>query len=96
MTYEVNMDESYKDVIGGDEWGMAFVWTDDGKKGAEYNYCIQEDGTNCCAIYFMEEDDEGNMITDHDDFDHYEIDFSRRDWGQRLIDAMMIFVLERI
>ena len=97
--YEINMDESYVDIEDIDEWGCAQVWDDENKIGAEYNYCIDNSTNemiNCCAIYWMYEDDEENWHTDGSDYQHYEIDFSDKDWKEKLIAAMKQFVIEHL
>ena len=82
--FECNIDASYKDMKT-DEWGAAYVWLDD--IGVEYNFCIDSYGVNCCAIYKMEMKDE-LMETDYDTFVHYEIDFDKADWQNKLKGAM--------
>ena len=70
-----------------DEWGAAFIWIDN-RKGAEYNFCVQDNGENCSAIYKMEADDNGVMRVDHDTCVHYEIDFCKNNWEEELKLAM--------
>jgi len=83
--FECNIDESYKDIET-DEWGAAFVWLND--IGVEYNFCI-DSGENCCAIYKTEINPEtDHMETDYNSFVHYEIDFDKADWQDKLKAAM--------
>lgn len=71
-----------------DIWGASFVWLGE-KIGAEYNYCIQDDGTNCSAIYKMELDEKTDyMETDYDKFVGYEVDFDDVKWRNKLENAM--------
>lgn len=83
--FECNIDESYKDMET-DEWGAAYVWL--GDIGVEYNFCI-DSGENCCAIYKAEIDTETDYLeTDTSSFIHYEIDFDKNDWQDKLKSAM--------
>lgn len=95
--YEVLIDETYADYDDIDEFGSAFVWIGDGKLSCEYNLCLQG-GVNCSAIYIMRqnENNECCMITDYDDFKHYEIDFKNANWEQNLVKTMYEFALSRM
>jgi hypothetical protein len=85
--FECNICEEYKDMIT-DEWGCAIVWLG-ATKGVEYNYCIQDDGTNCSAIYKMEYNEEMDIIdTNYSEFVGYEIDFDDTEWTTSLENAM--------
>lgn len=88
--FECNMSEEYKNYDVHDEWGCAYVWTGENQNlGAEYNFCIQDDGSNCCAIYKMELNEETDyMETDYSTFVHYEIDFKNENWKEALENAM--------
>ena len=89
--FECNISDEYKDVET-DEWGCAFACLVD--IGVEYNFCI-DDGINSCAIYKMKLDKETEcMETDYDTFIHYEIDFDKEDWVQRLKNAMCKALIE--
>ena len=92
MKYEVDLSlEDVRAVANGepyDTWGEAQVW--DGKIGAEYNLCFDED--NCSAIYLMEEGEDGCWSTDVSTFEHYEIDPDDPEWKENLIKAMTEFV----
>lgn len=92
MIYEVDLSlEDVRAVANGepyDTWGEAQVW--DGKIGAEYNLCFDED--NCSAIYLMEEGEDGCWSTDVSTFEHYEIDPDDPEWKENLIKAMTEFV----
>lgn len=101
--YEVDMDESYANITEAgevvDEWGCAYVTLEEKHIGAEYNFCIDDttnEMDNCCAIYWMYEDDEENWHTDCGDYQHYEIDFSDKEWKEKLIEAMKQFVIEHL
>lgn len=73
---------------------MAVVWA--GCYGAEYNLCLQ-DGDNYSAIYFMKHNDETDYWdTDHDCFEHYEINFDNPNWKLELKEAMYDFVINMI
>lgn len=81
-----NPDDEYEEVF--DEWGAALVWYGE-NIGAEYNLCVQNNGENSSAIYRMEfNKEEDSMETDYDDYVHYEIDFSDRNWKRKLENAM--------
>lgn len=68
MTIEFECNFEKPSVLKGiDIWGAAFLWVRE-KEGAEYNFCIDENGENCSAIYKMIEDENGIMYTDHDTF----------------------------
>lgn len=100
--FECNISEEYKNMVT-DEWGCAYMWLD-GKIGVEYNFCIQDDGTNCSAIYKMEY----NKYTDYNGeiteeswetdvfsrFVHYEIDFNDTEWEQSLENAMCMALIK--
>lgn len=101
--FECNMSEEYKSHDVHDEWGCAYVWIgENGNLGAEYNFCIQGDGSNCSAIYKMELNEETDyMETDYSTFVHYEIDFKNENWKEALENAMCdamikFFELEKI
>lgn len=66
-------------------WGAAFLWN--GKKSVEYNFCIDENGENCSAIYKMTEDISGQMHTHYGSFVHYEVKFDGG-WQEKLKAAM--------
>ena len=93
MEYEINISSKYKNKNCIDEWGAAFVWLDD-DHGVEYNYCY-DNGKCCSAIYKMEmkynypKYPDGYMETDYSTFEHYEIDFTDKDWEQNLVDEMI-------
>jgi len=75
-------------VPGCDIWAAAFYRKNE-KQGAEYNFCIQDDGNNCCAIYKMYLNPKTDMIqTDYSTHTHYEIDFNVPDWEEQLKKAM--------
>lgn len=85
--HECNIDSDEEDVEN-DLWCAALTWFGE-NIGVEYNLCIQDDGTNCSAIYRMElNKEEDSMETDYDDYVHYEIDFSDRNWKRKLENAM--------
>lgn len=91
--FECNICEEYKDMIT-DEWGCGFVWLD-GIKGVEYNFCIQDDGTNASAIYKMEyNENKDYMETDYSKFVPYEIDFDNVNWMEDLENAMCKALIE--
>jgi len=76
-----------------DEWGVAYIWL--GNIGVEYNFCIQDDGSNCSAIYEMGfNEDTGYAETDTSAYIHYEIDFSKPNWKEELEDAMCRALIE--
>lgn len=80
--------------------GAAFAWfkNEDGTQtiGVEYQYSVTEE-TNSSAIYLMQYDAvEENMITDTDNFVHYEIDFSADDWEYKLKTEMYLLLLQYI
>jgi hypothetical protein len=74
-----------------DEWGCAFASV--GKnKIVEYNFCIDNttnESVNCSAIYKVDYNDKtGYIETDCNTFTHYEINFDKTDWKEKLEDAM--------
>ena len=80
IEFECNLEQEYEhnDV---DIWGAAFLWN--GKKSVEYNFCIDENGENCSAIYKMTEDISGQMHTHYGSFVHYEVKFDDG-WKEKL------------
>ena len=88
--YEVEINDEFlyenKDTDCIDSWGDATIWMQNGKVGAEYNFCIDE--TNCSAIYKMYQDAEGDIRTDYSEFIHYEIDFNDPEWVNKLEQAL--------
>lgn len=99
--FELNMSKEYQKKEVWDEWGMAYVFGD--KFGAEYNYYVdvnyKQDGTeeriDASAIYLMWEEDNGFWETDVDCFEHYEIEWDKEDWAERLKNKMIEFVKEK-
>lgn len=86
--FECNMDNGYRDCKDHDEWGCAYTWLGDGI-GVEYNFCMQGENENCCAIYKVEINGKtGYMETDTSVFEHYEIDFEKDNWKEELEHAM--------
>ena len=94
-SFECNMSEEYRNYIDYDEWGCAFAWFDDKGIGVEYNFCIQGDRTNSCAIYKTRYNPKTDYIeTDYDEFEHYEIDFDNPNWIEELENAMCKALIE--
>lgn len=86
--FECNMNVSYRDYKDHDEWGCAYAWLGE-NIGVEYNFCMQGEKDNCCAIYKVEINEKtGYMETDSSVFEHYEIDFGRGNWKEELENAM--------
>ena len=88
--YEINIDESKVDKSCIDEWGAAYLWIDD-DHGVEYNLCY-DNGECESAIYkalYTE-----YLETDYNSFSAYEIDFSDKDWKEKLVDEMERVALE--
>lgn len=83
MNFYLGLDETTeRDNI--DTWGDIVAWSDDGKRGLEYNHCI-ENGDNMSAFYLMESNEDGSIIeTDHDRYIHYEIDFDNKNWRDHM------------
>lgn len=86
--FECNMSKEYGVYAHHDEWGCATLWSEDGKKGVEYNFCI-DSGNDCSAIYKMTMNDEGIAETDYSEYKHYEVDFSKENWEELLKIAMI-------
>lgn len=77
-----------------DVWGFAELTDEEKGIGAEYNYCIDEEGTNCSAIYYMFFDkDSGLWNTDYTSCDGYHIKWGP-DWKEQLEKAMNEFLDE--
>lgn len=91
--FECNMSNEYNNEYGCDEWGCAFIWLGD-DIGVEYNFCIQDNGDNCCAIYKSEINSEGYLTTDYDKYAHYEINFNNLNWIEELENAMCKAMIE--
>lgn len=88
--FEINLSNEEKNNDVGDVWGCSYVWLGE-DIGVEYNLCIEDDGTNCSAIYKMNMNHKtGYMETDTDEFIHYEVDFSDPEWENQLENAMCI------
>ncbi len=91
--YEFECSISKRNVLADyyDEWGCAFVSAGEDKI-AEYNFCIDNttnENINCSAIYKVDYNDKtGYIETDSSTFIHYEIDFDKVDWKEKLEDAM--------
>ena len=81
-----NLSEDYKDLTCCDEWETATLWLND-KQGVEYNFCIDGD-CNLCAIYKMYCDENEMWETDCSIFEHYEIDFNKANWEEKLEKTM--------
>lgn len=90
--FECNIEKPIGDINGFDEWGAAFVWLDD--IGVEYNLCIDDNGENCSAIYKIQMNNDV-MSTDYSSFVHYEVDFDKKDWQDKL-KATMCDALEEL
>lgn len=72
-----------------DEWGVACLFNESETQGVEYNFCV-DGGKNLSAIYKMEYSESTDyMVTDPNQFVHYEIDFSSPNWEKELKDAMI-------
>lgn len=87
--FELNMDESYDDIVNIDEWGCAFLYGENGN-GVEYNFCRElflSEYSDCSAIYYFK--DEEYLSTNYDEYVHYEIDFDNDNWKQELKNAMI-------
>ena len=81
--------ERYNDI-----WSAGLIWLGE-KIGVEYNYCIQDDGTNCSAIYKMEFNEKTDyMDTDYTTFFSYEVDFNDVEWKNKLENAMCEALIE--
>ena len=99
--FELNISKEYQKKEVWDEWGMAYIFGD--KLGAEYNYYVdvnyKQDGTeeriDASAIYLMWEEDNWFWETDTDYFEHYEIEWDKEDWAERLKNKMIEFVKEK-
>lgn len=92
MNYEFDLqiNDSYKDIEDIEEWGCAFLWLDD-NRGVEYNFCIDNstnEHINCSAIYPAYVNSEGYMENDTSWWIHYEIDFNEPQWREKLEMAM--------
>lgn len=86
-SFDCELSKEYGSHKDWDEWGCACVWFGD-EIGAEYNFCI-DNGENCSAIYRISMGENGEYAeTDCSTFVHYEIDFSKEDWKEKLEDAM--------
>ena len=70
-----------------DSWGdIQYV---KGTVGAEYNYCIQDDGTNASAVYKMSYNElDGTWETDYSTFLHHEIDVTSSTWKEDILAVM--------
>jgi len=88
--YEININPLEVDKQYMDDWGAAFLWLDD-NRGVEYNICY-DNGECESAIYKTEIGD--FLKTDHSTFSHYEIDFSDKNWRQKLVDEMECVALK--
>lgn len=66
-----------------DTWDACIAWSDDEKRGLEYNYCI-ENGDNMSAFYLMELNENGDIETDHDRYFHYEVNFDDENWREHM------------
>lgn len=89
--YEINMDCSLKDMTDCELPGGAFLWGKDGANvyGVEYIFSIEDDGRiNSSAIYPMFDYGAFGILTDHDTWIHYEIDFDSPTWEDDLVQAM--------
>ena len=94
--YQINMDETYRNRTDVDEWGCACCWLDEDETvGAEYNYCF-ENGESYCAFYgftqFGGADD--TYYTDFDVYRHYDIEWDKPDWKERLGENLLAFAKE--
>lgn len=94
ITYEIYMDESYKDKRDSwDEWGCACLY-ENGEWKLDYNYCFDE-GESCCAIYRMLKGSDGIAYsTDTSTFKHYDIEWDKPDWEARLVNTMKVYLRE--
>lgn len=76
-----------------DEWGCAFISLGQ-KIGVEYNLCV-DNGENSSGIYKVDYNEkDGCIVTNYDEFFHYEIDFDNRKWKEKLENAMCKALIE--
>lgn len=82
--FECNMSEEFAKYDAYEEWGCASVWLGN-NIGAEYNFCVEDDGTNLSAIYKVELNPTTNcMETDGSTFIPCTIDFANPNWKTAL------------
>ncbi len=89
--FEINIDISYKNKFT-DEWGAANLYDDESGYGVDYNYCVEDVDVNSCAMYLMKKDNDGVYDTYYDCFRHYEIEWDKADWQDRLEKQMNEFL----
>lgn len=99
LTSEINMDAEYADNDEVVLPGAAYAWfEEDGKPyvGVEYEYYIEGE-QNSCAIYLMVYNSKlDDMVTDHDNFVHYEVNFADEYWETNLKEEMFHLLLKYI
>ena len=97
MKYEFDLNMGVMpDVSCIDMWGCASCVRLGTDYGCEYNYCI--DGEYDCSaiyLYFWNEKTE-EYETDTSCYRHYEVDFCKDDWADRLKAEMMRFLKENL
>ena len=96
LDYEINIAEDLEGLDDVALPGAAYAWfhTDNVNIGVEFEYYVQGE-TNSSAIYFMEYDEKyDDMMTDHSNYVHYEVDFSDEDWQKHLTEQMYILLLQ--
>ena len=82
-----------------DWWGSAFLCRGETQM-VEYNYCVEHDGHNSSAIYKViavpdsDNSEKCYLVTDYDEFIHYEIDFNNPNWETELKQAMYEALVE--
>lgn len=92
MEFEINISDKTNRID--DIWGAAFGWN--GNKGVEFNYCIEEDGNNCCAIYQTKLNEEGLVETDYSNLVSFnQFSLEDPDWEKKL-KGMMKYAYEKI
>lgn len=90
--FECNISKTFCEKHN-DIWGSAFIWLGE-NIGVEYNYCIDDDGANCSAIYKMELNICTELMeTDYNKFIHYEVDFDDVRWVDNLENAMCMALI---
>ena len=92
----INLNESYRNKTDIDEWGCACCWLDEDETvGAEYNYCF-ENGKSYCAFYGFTQFSEVDYTyyTDFDAYRHYDIEWDKPDWKERLSKNLLEFAKE--
>ena len=87
VEFECNFSkEYYEEMESADLPIAACLWLENGTHAVEYNLCYDKQArTNSSAIYKMNAD---TQDTFHLIYEHYEVDFSDRQWEKKLRDAM--------